>query len=404
MGKMTNSEKVEKIKKTNDPLASDSNNVNSNSFQTIVGEGMNSNNVNSNSFRTIVGESMNSFSALINDNIIIARYGIFASIALFTAYGISNTPLFFRYRTVSEIPRSCIIGRQRLYCRIIGVHRGDTSASTNANKRITENSIFINVRHLSPIGVVLPASWFKFLMKVNPSKIKHKNNKPEENSNELLKVQIAGILEPPVSRDCTEHFLKLLAKNRTLVSCQLLGRKVPILNSERIEKKDEESTTHADSPNKRQLSSSSSNLSSINNNNHARINAQEIDDSNTLCRDQHQVALCRLKYRPHWQLFSTDVAETLIKAGNVNVASNVLAHSSTNNTKIVDASQRIQDIRNDIEYIDRLSKFEFKAAQKKKGMWSIPEVRKMKKDIIDEVDFQSNANLFQKIWRMIRGE
>jgi len=319
------------------------------------------------------------------------------------AYGISNTPLFFRYRTVSEIPRSCIIGRQRLYCRIIGVHRGDTSASTNANKRITENSIFINVRHLSPIGVVLPASWFEFLMKVNPSKIKHKNNKPEENSNELLKVQIAGILEPPVSRDCTEHFLKLLAKNRTLVSCQLLGRKVPILNSERIEKKDEESTTHADSPNKRQLSSSSSNLSSINNNNHARINAQEIDDSNTLCRDQHQVALCRLKYRPHWQLFSTDVAETLIKAGNVNVASNVLAHSSTNNTKIVDASQRIQDIRNDIEYIDRLSKFEFKAAQKKKGMWSIPEVRKMKKDIIDEVDFQSNANLFQKIWRMIRG-
>jgi len=241
-------------------------------------------------------------------------------------------------------------------------------------------------------------------MKVNPSKIRHKNNKPEESSNELLKVQIAGILEPPVSRDSynPEHFLKLLAKNRTLVSCQLLGREVPILNSERIEKKDEELTSYADSPNKRQ-SSSSFNLTSINNYNDANINAQTIDDSNTRCRGQHQVALCRLKYRPHWQLFSTDVAETLIKAGNANVASNVLAHLSTKKSKIVDASRRIQDIRNDIEYIGRLSKFEFKAAQKKIGMWSIPEIRKMKKDIIDEVDFQSKANLFQKIWRMIRG-
>jgi len=62
---MTNSETVGKTEKTND-LLSDSNNANSKSFRTIVGEGM------------------NSFSALINDNIIAARYGIFASIALFT--------------------------------------------------------------------------------------------------------------------------------------------------------------------------------------------------------------------------------------------------------------------------------------------------------------------------------
>ncbi|OEU15534.1 hypothetical protein FRACYDRAFT_269406 [Fragilariopsis cylindrus CCMP1102] len=71
--------------------------------------------------------------------------------------------------------------------------------------------------------------------------------------------------------------------------------------------------------------------------------------------------------------------------------------------EIVDTSKRIQDIRNDVKYLDRLTMVEFQAAQKKIGIWSLPEVRKMKKDIIDEVDFQAKATLLQKLWRMIRG-
>jgi hypothetical protein len=302
---------------------------------------------------------------------------------------------------VAEIPKSYFIGRRRLYCRIIGVHRGGGDT----------NSIEITVRNLSPIGLLLPVSWFEFLMKISPSKIKQKNNNynynnnipGEESSYELLRVKIAGIATPPsVSRDSSnnpEQFLKQLAKNRALVSCQLLGREVPIpvLNSERARVED---TTHT-SPNKRQSSSSSSPsdiaFKNDNNTNNVPTILDDDDDSK-----QHQVAVARLKYRPNWQLFSTDIAETLIKAGNCLPYISSIS-SQDNNMKIVDTSKRIQDVRNDVKYLDRLTMFEFQAAQKKIGIWSLPEVREMKKDIIDEVNFQAKATLLQKLWRIIRG-
>jgi hypothetical protein len=56
------------------------------------------------SIRGVMGETMHSFTELINDNMLAARYGVAASVMLLTAYGLSNTPLFFRFRTVSEVP------------------------------------------------------------------------------------------------------------------------------------------------------------------------------------------------------------------------------------------------------------------------------------------------------------
>ena len=56
------------------------------------------------SFRKLIGSSMGNVSDFINENLIAARYGAMATIFLLTAYGISNTPLFFRFRTVHEIP------------------------------------------------------------------------------------------------------------------------------------------------------------------------------------------------------------------------------------------------------------------------------------------------------------
>lgn len=111
-------------------------------------------------------------------------------------------------------------------------------------------------------------------------------------------------------------------------------------------------------------------------------------------------------------IFATDIAEALVKAGNANVSSNILNYTgvTSDNTltgrfksKITDTSQRIQDIRSDVTYLERLGGLEFKAAQKTKGMWSYPEVRKIKKELVDEVDFQAKATPIQKIWRRIRG-
>lgn len=316
------------------------------------------------------------------------------------AYGISNTPLFFRYRTVAAIPRSYFVGRRRLYCRIIGIHRdanANFSAEGNENKAIQ-----IWVRHLSPIGMLLPTAWFESLMRISPSNSKFSRGlvigggKAEESNSELLRLQIAGVQTPPLTDDSydPERFLERLAKKRTLVSCQLLGRRVGV-----PKERDEEFDHRNKHP-------SSSNI-------HGDSSPGSSDDN----MDDCQVALCRLTYRPYWQLFKTDVAETLVKVGNANVASNILNHSSSSynsgtsdkvlagtfKTKITDTSQRIQDIRRDIKYLDRLEILEFEAAQKSIGMWSIPAVRQIKEDIVDEVDFQAKANPLQKIWRRIRG-
>ena len=312
-------------------------------------------------------------------------------------YGISRTPLLFRYRTVAEVPRSYFVGRRRLYCRIIGVER-----NTKGNYSMEGNdkeSIQVLVRHLSPIGALLPTSWFESLMRISPSNRNFsrglvKADAAQESSRELLRLQIAGILPPPLILDShnPEEFLERLAKKRTLVSCQLLGRSVVM---------PEEGEEDSDRQNRRQLGSDTT------------------VDTTTFSSDvdNYQVALCRLSYRPGWQFLSTDLAEALVKEGNANVASTVLNHSTSSydgsalddtlagsyKTKITDTSQRVQDIRRDVKYLDALGTVEFEAAQKSKGMWSVPEIRQMKKEIVDEVDFQAKANPLQKIWRMIRG-
>ena len=56
------------------------------------------------SIRGRIGETMHGFTNTINNNLITVRSGVTAGIVLLTAYGLSNTPLFFRFRTVSEIP------------------------------------------------------------------------------------------------------------------------------------------------------------------------------------------------------------------------------------------------------------------------------------------------------------
>jgi hypothetical protein len=60
--------------------------------------------VDPNSLRGTVGSGMDRFSQLVNENLIAARYGVFAGVTLLTVYGLSQTPLFFRYRTVADVP------------------------------------------------------------------------------------------------------------------------------------------------------------------------------------------------------------------------------------------------------------------------------------------------------------
>lgn len=348
--------------------------------------------------RSAVGQAMDSVSTIINDNLITFRYGAMASITLLTAYGLSNTPLFFRYRTVQEIPSSFFVGRRHLYCRIIRVDRHSGIAS-----RPNDTTVQILVRNLSPIGLLLPASWFDFLMRISPSSRFTeglvRQTKPEENKNELLRIQIAGIHTPPVSRLLynPDTFLDRLAEERTLVRCQLLGRTAA---SSKPSASERMTPISAPKPGSSPVEQPFHGIPT-------RSKMDEISQAlNPPSNNTQQLALCRLTYRPKvLQLFSTDIAETLIKAGNACVSSTMMGTSSTNDAapmKIVDSSQRLQDLRNDVKYLDRLAQTELEAAKKSAGMWSVPDVRKMKREVVEEVDFQMKANVFQKLWRWLR--
>lgn len=72
-----------------------------------------------------LGSSLSSFSDFINDNLIIARYGTFATITLLTAYGLSQTPIFFRYKKICDIPRYAFANRYTIHGRIINVVEND---------------------------------------------------------------------------------------------------------------------------------------------------------------------------------------------------------------------------------------------------------------------------------------
>ena len=54
--------------------------------------------------RSSLGQGMSAVSDVVNDNLIAFRYGTVATVTLLTAYGLANTPLFFRYKSVAEIP------------------------------------------------------------------------------------------------------------------------------------------------------------------------------------------------------------------------------------------------------------------------------------------------------------
>lgn len=56
------------------------------------------------SWRHVVGRGMNSLSDVINEHVAVARYATIASIVLLSAFGLVNTPLFYRFKTVKDIP------------------------------------------------------------------------------------------------------------------------------------------------------------------------------------------------------------------------------------------------------------------------------------------------------------
>jgi hypothetical protein len=76
------------------------------------------NNTSFSSVRQVFGTWTVRASEVINDNLIVVRYGTITSIVLLSTYGFYKTPLFFRYKSVSDIP--CV--GETIYLRPIWHH------------------------------------------------------------------------------------------------------------------------------------------------------------------------------------------------------------------------------------------------------------------------------------------
>jgi len=382
------------------------------------------------------------------------------AIGLMAAYGISQTPLFFRYKNVSELPSSWFRTRKTIRGRLISVRvvKVDREAS---------QPIQCQVRHASPVESILPTSWYNQLMKWHPS-TSTLGLRPDEREDELLQVEIAGIrsfsMPTPEKADSSQvlstlapsapssssllaamdpsmvhgvssstdnndknnsaldssalsstsfqsqetplpselEWLHQFAKERPFISCQLLGRRVPILSLE------EDNTSHSK---KRRIPDFFQDADEH------ETESRAVDLNDPLAP---QLAICRLYYRSSssvtdylWQLvFPVDMAKSMVQMGRATVVSdgeglvtndtiNKSAAQSTH--RLADTTNTVKDLQADVHYLEQLHKAEHQAVAEQRGMWQKASIREQRVDIVQEVEFQQHAPWYQKLWRWMRG-
>jgi endonuclease YncB( thermonuclease family) len=181
--------------------------------------GHNNNMQSMHTLRQTIGHSMGQLSDVVNDNLITIRYATLSSILLLGAYSISQTPLFFRYRTLQELPHSIYKRRRVLTCRLFQV---DVTAAA------TEEAapIILHVRHLSPMGRLLSKQQLDFGLQHSPSVYTDTDtnttalgkNKKQLNNRDLIRIQLDG-----VSQHEQSALLQQLARDRALVRCQFIA-------------------------------------------------------------------------------------------------------------------------------------------------------------------------------------
>jgi hypothetical protein len=71
--------------------------------------------------RQQVGQALGFISNTINQNIITARYATIFSITALTVWGVSTSPLFFRFRRIADIPLAYFQQRKRAACRMVHI-------------------------------------------------------------------------------------------------------------------------------------------------------------------------------------------------------------------------------------------------------------------------------------------
>ena len=166
------------------------------------------------SFRIFFSAATHALSDFVNENLITIRYAALSSVLLLGAYSISQTPLFFRYRTVKEIPNSLYQRRRVLTGRAFQVAPLPDAA---AKKQTFTAPIILYVRHLSPMGRLLSKNLFEWGLQYSPTTAAL----GRVDSRDLIRIQLFGVCQESVAPPLL--LLDQLVLDRTLVRCQLVA-------------------------------------------------------------------------------------------------------------------------------------------------------------------------------------
>jgi hypothetical protein len=374
----------------------------------------------------LLGQTVANASDWINENLITVRYSVMATIGLLTLYGVSQTPLFFRYMNVADIPASQFVRQKSLSCRLIQIHqhqlhqessttsrmfkqqqgnsdgkrqRASSSSSSSSFQQYQSQQVPLQmwVRHLSPVESwlflsILPTSWFDWYLKMHPQQTAIKrltdDQKSKSKQDHLLLVQVAGI-DTPLSSSShygsstpwltgTEWIQRNLLENKqqsTLLTCQLLERQ-RLLPRTRLYAAEE------------------------------NVGIEDGEEDKEL-----DVAVVKVYFRQpnsSFQFFSTDLARHMVRNGIANPApcsydeaeagSSSSSRRSTTGVTVDTEKLKQQQQR----YQEMLHRAEMDAAKEARGMWSDPLVRQERRQIMDEVEFQTSASTLQKLWRWMQ--
>ena len=369
------------------------------------------------------GKQLSNITDLINDNLIVVRYATFSTVLLLGAYGIANTPLFYRHKRVLDIPISSFTKRKYLHGRIVGIAetrqgiarrsslstsssssngvasllssslQRDTISSTDGSsgerkknasdsdtQQIAQQHPIVLLRHSSPMERLLSKSTMEKVLKVTGQStttgLLYTSANPNRN---LLPIELAGLIAPPpftqsssilssslTGSSSTNIFplIDELIQKQTKVSIQLLAQRVAAVS------KGEEQNIHLDED---------------------RI---------------QNTAICHLFYKQPKQYFwqTTNAGLEMVQRGEAwtsgvavplstiedkgSSANKPKANEST--TTIIDYHPTVKQLQNDTKYISQLEEAEYTAWQSKIGMWSSKQIREIRKEYVEYEEEEKN--------------
>ncbi|KAL7537889.1 hypothetical protein ACHAXR_011723 [Thalassiosira sp. AJA248-18] len=403
-----------------------------------------------------LGRQLSNVTDVINDNLIVVRYATISTVLLLGVYGIANTPLFYRYKHITDIPTKMFFRRKWIHGRIVGVvesegsataggmsieasnwntthsppsnndakssknglasllstslQRATTGANGNGNDDSSNSTttgatkpIVVLFRHSSPMERLLTQSAMDKVLSFtgkSPSRLLYSSASPYRN---LLPIELAGVSAPPPLQ--TSSLLSASLTDDTSAN------QFPLLN-QLIQQKAKVSL---------QLLAQRTTDTNLASNQHDNLE-QNKTEGRKLPEDNEikNTAICHLHYRqPKQWLTTTNASLEMVKKGQawmnscgmVVPLSNLFEgddsppNNENNTTIITDFDPTVKQLQNDTEFISQLEIAEYSSWSSKSGMWSSNHVRQLLRKEYEEEHLENKSgiwNLMKRGWEWIR--